>query len=130
MTGWIAIALGDVTGIGPEVTLKALAQELDTDQTRYLLIGDRGYIDRINEDLRLGLELQPYDGTATGGRVFVHSPSESLPPNLAPGAALAARATLSWLKDGAQRCLRSEADGLVTAPVNKEAIIRSGKTFV
>jgi len=26
--------------------------------------------------------------------------------------------------------LRGEADGLVTAPVNKEAIIRSGKAFV
>jgi len=25
MTGWIAVSLGDVTGIGPEVTLKALA---------------------------------------------------------------------------------------------------------
>jgi len=130
VTGLLAIALGDVTGIGPEVTLKALAQELITDQTRYLLIGDRGYIDRLNTDMHLGLDLQPYDGAARGGRIFVHSPSESLPKNLPPGAALAARATLSWLEDGAQRCLRDEADGLVTAPVNKEAIIRSGKTFV
>ena len=34
MTGWIAISLGDVTGIGPEVTLKALAGEAETDDTR------------------------------------------------------------------------------------------------
>ena len=27
MKGWIGISLGDVTGIGPEVTLKALAAE-------------------------------------------------------------------------------------------------------
>ena len=27
MTGWIGISLGDVTGVGPEVTLKALAAE-------------------------------------------------------------------------------------------------------
>ena len=27
MTGWIGISLGDVTGIGPEVTLKAIAAE-------------------------------------------------------------------------------------------------------
>ena len=40
MTGWIAISLGDVTGIGPEVTLKALAEETKSDDTRYLLIGD------------------------------------------------------------------------------------------
>jgi 4-hydroxythreonine-4-phosphate dehydrogenase len=130
VTGLLAIALGDVTGIGPEVTLKALVQELSADDTRYLVIGDHGYIDRLNKEMRFGLELQPYENAAKGGRVFVHSPSESLPPGLAPGAALAARATLTWLEDGAKRCLRGEADGLITAPVNKEAIIRSGKSFV
>ena len=41
MTGWIGITLGDVTGIGPEVALKAIAAEAAGDQTRYLLIGDR-----------------------------------------------------------------------------------------
>ena len=40
MTGWIGITLGDVTGIGPEVALKAVAAEADNDDTRYLLIGD------------------------------------------------------------------------------------------
>ena len=40
MTGWIGISLGDITGIGPEVTLKALAVEAKADDTRYLLIGD------------------------------------------------------------------------------------------
>jgi 4-hydroxy-L-threonine phosphate dehydrogenase PdxA len=42
MTGWIAISLGDVTGIGPEVTLKALAAEAQSDDARYLLIGVGG----------------------------------------------------------------------------------------
>jgi 4-hydroxythreonine-4-phosphate dehydrogenase len=32
------------------------------------------------------------------------------------------------LQDGAELCLRGEADALVTAPVNKESIIRSGVT--
>jgi 4-hydroxythreonine-4-phosphate dehydrogenase len=34
------------------------------------------------------------------------------------------------LRDGAERCLRGELDALVTAPVNKEAIIRAGHKFV
>ena len=42
MTGCIGIALGDITGIGPEVTLKALALDMETDDARYLLIGDEG----------------------------------------------------------------------------------------
>jgi 4-hydroxythreonine-4-phosphate dehydrogenase len=34
------------------------------------------------------------------------------------------------LRDGAKRCLRRELDAVVTAPVNKEAIIRAGHKFV
>ena len=34
------------------------------------------------------------------------------------------------LRDGGQRCLRGELDALVTAPVNKESIIRAGHKFI
>jgi 4-hydroxythreonine-4-phosphate dehydrogenase len=34
------------------------------------------------------------------------------------------------LADGAHRCLRHEIDALVTAPVSKEAIVRSGQAFI
>ena len=49
MTGWIGISLGDVTGVGPEVTLKALAAEAAVDDTKYFLIGDYDYITRLNQ---------------------------------------------------------------------------------
>ena len=45
---------------------------------------------------------------------------------LAAGAPAAARAALAWLSDAAGRCLRGEASALVTAPLNKEAVIRAG----
>ncbi len=44
MTGWIGISLGDITGIGPEVTLKALVADNPQDKTRYLLIGDTDHV--------------------------------------------------------------------------------------
>ncbi len=131
MTGWIAITLGDVTGVGPEVTLKALAAELAADDTRYLLIGDAGCVHRLNARLELGLPVQVYRKPVLAGRVFVHDPSpEPLLPDLPCGYPLAARAALASLTDAAQRCLRREADALVTAPVNKEAILRTGQPFV
>src|SRR5437879_12578512 len=105
MTGWIGIALGDVTGIGPEVALKALAAEAAADDTRYLLIGDAAHLRRLNEQLHLRLPLQPYGRAAEGGRFFVHSPSsEALPETLSPGSPAAALAALRWLTDVAQRC--------------------------
>jgi 4-hydroxythreonine-4-phosphate dehydrogenase len=131
MTGWIGIVVGDVTGIGPEVALKALAAEAATDDARYLLIGDAAHLRRLNEQLRVGLPLEPYERAAEGGRFFVHSaPSEPLPESLSPGSPAAALAALTWLTEGAQRCLRRELDALVTAPVNKESIIRAGQPFV
>ncbi|PYI79781.1 MAG: hypothetical protein DME26_22810, partial [Verrucomicrobia bacterium] len=131
MTGWIAIALGDVTGIGPEVTLKALAAEREADRTRYLLIGDEGYLRRVNETLGLHLPLQPFDPADASGRFCSYNPLQGpLPLELTPGSPAAAQAALAWLTEGAQRCLRHEIDALVTAPVNKEAIIRAGNTFV
>src|SRR5207249_1749419 len=76
------------------------------------------------------LALKPFQSRDASGRVFFHSPSEELPLGLPSGAATAARATLAWLEEGARFCLRGEVDALVTAPVNKQAIIRSGQPFI
>jgi len=53
-----------------------------------------------------------------------------LPEVLNPGSPKAALAAVKWLTDGARRCLRQELDALVTAPVNKESIIRAGQAFI
>jgi 4-hydroxythreonine-4-phosphate dehydrogenase len=131
MTGWIAISLGDVTGIGPEVALKALAGEAETDDTRYLLIGDSDYTAALHKQLGLQFRLQPFSGFGAEGRIFLHNPlREPLPAGLEAGSPAAARAALAWLTDGAQRCLSREMDALVTAPLNKHAVLRSGQPFV
>jgi 4-hydroxythreonine-4-phosphate dehydrogenase len=131
MTGWIAISLGDVTGIGPEVTLKALAAEGEQDDTRYLLIGDSEHTAALYEQLGLQLPLQPFSEFGAAGRFFLHDPLHaSLPRGLAAGSPAAARAAVAWLTDGAQRCLSHETDALVTAPLNKEAVVRSGQPFI
>ena len=131
MRGWIGITLGDVSGVGPEVTLKALAAEAHADELRYLLIGDEARLEQLNRQLGLQLPLQPFADAEAAGRFFTHNPlAEALPPDVAPGSAAAANAAMAWLKEGAARCLRKELDALVTAPVNKESIIRAGHAFV
>lgn len=126
---WIGISLGDITGIGPEVTLKALAAEAGGDDTRWLIIGDAACLARLNA--RCQLPLSPFSDYAAEGRFFVYEPPGGpLPEGLRPGSPAAAAAALSWLSEGAKRCLRQELAALVTAPVNKEAIIRSGTPFV
>src|SRR6185503_1586976 len=127
----IGISLGDITGIGPEVTLKALVRETADDKTRFLVIGDRTHLERLNQQLGLGLKLQPHTAPDTPGTVSVHNPlSEPLPEDLESGSPAAARAAVAWLRDGAERCLHRELHALVTAPVNKESIIHSGQAFI
>ena len=134
MKNWIGIALGDVTGVGPEVTLKALAAIAGEDSTKYLLIGDSGQLLRLNAALgAMGglLPLKPFAGENAEGRYFfVDTGREPLPEKLPAGSPLAAHVAVAALREGGGRCLRGELDALVTAPVNKEAIIRAGYQFV
>ncbi len=127
----IGISLGDPTGVGPEVTLKALAAQPQSDPTRFLIIGDPALVGRLNQELGLCLPLEPYAGPASACRFGVFNPqAAALIPGLAAGAPEAAQAAVAWLEHGARLCLRGELDALVTAPVNKHAIVRAGIPFV
>jgi len=125
----IAITIGDVTGIGPEVTLKALAAELSADNARYLLIGDEGVLLRTRKRLGLDIEWQPFTGRDQAGRVLLTNP-QPLPQNLSHGAAPAANAAIRYLTTAAELCLTRQVDAVVTAPVSKEAIINAGHSFI
>jgi 4-hydroxythreonine-4-phosphate dehydrogenase len=95
------------------------------------LIGDAGYAASTCEGLGLDLALQPFSEFGAKGRFFLHNPfKEPLPAGLEAGSPVAARAAVAWLTDGAQRGLSHEIDALVTAPVNKHAIVRSGQPFI
>jgi 4-hydroxythreonine-4-phosphate dehydrogenase len=127
----IGISIGDIGGIGPEVTLKALAAAPRSPATRYLLFGDLPLLLRLNQRLGLGLPLVAFDpANPAPGLPVLNSFPDLLPDGLPAGAAPAARAAVAWVEEGATRCLRGELDALVTAPVNKESIIRSGRSFV
>jgi 4-hydroxythreonine-4-phosphate dehydrogenase len=132
MTGWIGISLGDATGVGPEVTLKAVSAEAKNDTAKYLLLGDESFVRRLIQKFGLNLPLENFPSYSAAGRFFITNPlAEPLSEDLPAGSPAAARAAIAWLREGAERCLRGELDALVTAPVNKEAIIRAGhKKFV
>ena len=131
MAEWIGITLGDVTGIGPEVTLKALAAFLPSERAYYVLIGDAARLHQLNRELELHLELGMWHGGSPEGHLLIHQPfPDALPAELAAGSPVAARAALAWLRAGARLCLHQQLDALVTAPLNKEAILRTGEAFV
>src|SRR5262245_12882614 len=107
----IGIALGDATGIGPEVSIKALATLAPEVDARYVLIGDRVIIEQqariVGFDLSNSVSeiLQPTPGLPSTALSLSHPK--------------AAQAAIEWLREGAHLCLSGALDALVTAPVNK-----------
>jgi 4-hydroxythreonine-4-phosphate dehydrogenase len=127
----IGISLGDITGVGPEVVLKALARPGGWPDASFLIIGDEGVLRETNRQLGTGIRWEPYNGDWSPGRVQLANPlPDPLPSDLLPGSPKAAQAAMAWLREGAERCLRQEMDALVTAPVSKEAIVRAGFAFI
>jgi len=127
----LGITLGDVTGIGPEVTIKALSEPGSIDAA-LVLIADRETIRRsvLAAEWPEIPPIWPGRGQATPGIWQMNPGGEALPAQLECGDARAARAALAWLQLGARLSYEREFDGMVTAPVNKEAILRTGVAFV
>lgn len=129
----LGITLGDVTGIGPEVALRAVARLAGEDaEIRYVLIGDTGVVRHYCGLMGLEGDLPRWLGPDSEPARVYSLPVDDLelPEGLPPGDPLAARSAVASLREGARRCLSGEFAGLVTAPVSKEAIIRSGTPFV
>ena len=134
----IAIACGDHAGIGPEVALKAVSRLMQDDpglgpRPRYVLVGDRGHLESIQSQLRTsGIEvpaLSEDSGTDAACRVL--DPRDvPLTKGLVGGNRESALAAVEYLRRAALGCDRNEFSAVVTAPVNKEAILRAGVPFV
>ena len=129
----LGITLGDITGIGPEVALRAVARLAaeDTD-VRYVLIGDPGVVRRLCGLMGLESDLPLWRGSdSEPSRVYSLPVSEGeLPEDLPAGDPRAALEAVATLREGATRCLSGEFAGLVTAPVHKASILEAGVPFV
>jgi 4-hydroxythreonine-4-phosphate dehydrogenase len=132
MSGWLGITLGDPSGIGPEVTLKALQiLSRDEDDSHYLLLGDANLLTGLNKRLGINLPIRALDQrpSPTKDRFFYAQAGPQLPDSIAPGSPIAAESALAALTSGAERCLAGDLQGIITAPVNKESIIKRGRPF-
>ena len=135
----LAITLGDPCGIGPEIVLKAFAGGLPAPA---VVIGDVGLLRREALRLRLPLEIRPIaspSSLAGSGAASLAAfdntvpviAATSLPENLPVGRvdARAGDAAFRYIERAAALALRGEVRGVVTAPINKEAMHLAGHDF-
>jgi 4-hydroxythreonine-4-phosphate dehydrogenase len=119
----IAMSIGDPAGIGPEVVVKALADDSALTLARWLVVGTRAVVSDAEsltglKVLRPGsislVDLKvPPTGTVRAGEL----------------SAASGRAALQYVREATRLCLAGQADGMVTAPLNKEAVTMTGERF-
>jgi 4-phospho-D-threonate 3-dehydrogenase / 4-phospho-D-erythronate 3-dehydrogenase len=119
----VAITLGDPAGVGAEVTLKALTDPEIQRSAHFILLGDRAAIRPA--ELSTGIRL---DSLPIQFRDCHTLPADA---TIAMGTLRAeyGAAAVRYVRDATQMCLRGEADAMVTAPLNKEAVTLSGIQF-
>lgn len=126
----LALSLGDVTGVGPEVTAKALDRVWDESDTCFLICGDpdawRSNLARHAPRL-VAVPTQRWEpGQPLASRLSLHAGSLPLPPRLPTADPLAGRAALHSVQLAAEACLKQGFAGMVTAPLSKETVVASG----
>jgi len=130
----LGVTLGDPAGIGVEVTLKALARKDYGDVCRLLLLGEAGSVEAQLRFGAPGLRLRrvgaPAEARGERGVVDVLDLGV-LPEPLPPGrlSPLGGEAAFRALERGIQLALAGELAGIVTAPLNKEALHAAGHKF-
>jgi len=132
MTHPIAITMGDAAGIGPEITLKLLADEALTQ--RPIVIGDVDILARTARQLDLTLDIvplnRPSDATGAPGRVEVIAAGEPL-GEIAFGKISAAcgAAAYTYIRKAIELAKAGEINAIVTAPIHKEALSAAGVPY-
>jgi 4-hydroxythreonine-4-phosphate dehydrogenase len=127
----IAVSLGCPCGIGPEVAVVAAASSRE----RVVLVGDVGVV--LRAAVLRGVERRRFVEVASTqaasglgrGQIGVIQPTTPLAPGdvrYGKPARAAGSAQLEWVDAGCDLAARGEVRALVTGPVSKDAIARSG----
>ena len=110
--------MGDPAGVGPEIVLKALADPEIVPLARWVVVGDPRILEMAQGRSGDLPHLQP---VLTLGDLSGFSFGKL--------DARCGQAALDYVRTATELCLRGEADAMVTAPVNKEAVALSGRPF-
>jgi 4-hydroxythreonine-4-phosphate dehydrogenase len=122
----LGITLGDPRGIGPEVTVAALRAGAAIDRVAVTVIGPRHFRDAF---AALNEERGPVDFVEIDAWT-PRDPEIALPAIEAePGDRRAGQLAAQAIEAGIELAREGRIDGLVTAPISKEALRAAGYTF-
>ncbi len=136
----LIITMGDPTGVGPEIIVQALCSGAFTDLARPLVVaGDSAVLQRaatvcgVDARLQSGSSLAlASDEMLIGGHVLpirALSQLDLAEQNYGQPEPSSGRAMADYISWACDVCLDGDAAGMVTAPINKQALQAAGVDF-
>ncbi len=131
----IGITMGDPTGIGPEIIVKALSREEVYRACRPLVFGDEQVLLKAIRREGLPVQIEVLDNIPEEGydsRKILLSPSSPLEahslsygkPDIQCG-----KAMVKYVEEAVRALKRKKLDAITTCPINKQAINEAGYKF-
>lgn len=132
----VAIPIGDVAGVGPEITVKALALKEIFDAARCVVVGDKKIIENAikitGTNLSVNVIDEPEDGDYSEGVVNVIDLNNIDMDKFEFGKVqgMCGKAAYEYIEKSVQLANDRKVDAVATTPINKEALRAGGINFI
>ncbi len=128
----VGITIGDPSGVGPEIVLKALGNREVLESCVPILYGDRDVLERVRPVVGYSQPLVEAACPAevpkgAVGLVSLGLPKEPYVPGRVQGCC--GKAAYAYIERAIRDALSGEIDAVVTAPINKEALRMGGVVY-
>lgn len=128
----IGITMGDPTGIGPEIIVKAITQNNISSYGIPVVFGDKGVLRKTLNELRISAEVQVVENfrdlKPSKKIIYVKNITNLNIPRLKYGKPdkNCGKAMVNYIRHATIAAMNKEIDGIVTAPINKQAMNNAG----
>jgi len=121
----IGITIGDPAGIGPEIVVKALEELRPFNGWDPVVFGDRSVLEPLCADYGPDLSFSSGTHAVPGQAVLVESGIVTEPVTYGIVDEEYGRASLAYIEHSIHCALSREIDAVVTAPVNKQSLLKA-----
>lgn len=125
----IVITMGDPSGVGPEVTVRALASLPAEERGNFRIVGDTRVLQRALSACGVALDLAENGAGRTGALQVVDVPVDGLPDRFGVLSPRCGEAAYQYIRMAVDMARAGDAAGIVTAPINKEALNTAGHHY-
>lgn len=132
----VAITMGDAAGIGPEITVKSLANKTVYEICQPVVIGSASVlakaIEVTNTPLKINEIISPQEGKYSFGTIDVINLDNIDIKTLQPGKVQAqcGRAAYEYVKQAVELALNKKVKSIATTPINKESLKAAGVEYI